>query len=236
MASRGLRFGTGLLAKDLVGHLTAPLRVHELSRGGRQLAQRFACQFAYAGGRKIEHLPDLLVALVLPKDDLDDRALIGSQLVKRGHRTREVNFLGVPDEPTYAIPMEEVLEGTLNFEYLEADSESARGRFEVNNRHKQPFGIVHGGVYSAFAEGLCSFTTYMNVREQGKIAVGSSNFTSFLRPVMSGVVTAEARALHRGRTSWVWECEFRNEEGKLCAASRVTLAVIDPPTRPGNGS
>jgi 1,4-dihydroxy-2-naphthoyl-CoA hydrolase len=132
--------------------------------------------------------------------------------------------------------MEEVLEGTLNFEYLDADSESARGQFEVNNRHKQPFGIVHGGVYAAFAEGLCSSATYMNVRGDGKIAVGSSNFTSFLRPVMGGVVTAQARALHRGRTSWVWECDFTNDEGKRCAVSRVTLAVIDPPTRPGTGS
>lgn len=125
--------------------------------------------------------------------------------------------------------MEEVLEGTLGFEYLEAGSERARGRFEVTNRHKQPFGIVHGGVYAAFAEGLCSSATYLNVRENGKIAVGSSNFTSFLRPVMSGVVSAEARALHRGRTTWVWECEFTNEAGKRCAISRVTLAVIDPP-------
>jgi 1,4-dihydroxy-2-naphthoyl-CoA hydrolase len=138
-------------------------------------------------------------------------------------------LLGVADEPTYAIPMEEVLEGTLNFKYLDAGAEHARGCFEVGNRHKQPFGIVHGGVYAAFAEGLCSSATYLNVREGGKIAVGSSNFTSFLRPVTHGVVTAEARAIHRGRTTWVWECEFRNEDGKPCALSRVTLAVIDPP-------
>ena len=126
--------------------------------------------------------------------------------------------------------MEEVLEGTLGFEYLGGDAESAHGRFEVADKHKQPFGIVHGGVYAAFAEGLCSSATYMNVRGDGKVAVGSSNFTSFLRPVMAGVVTAQARALHRGRTTWVWECEFTTEAGKRCAISRVTLAVIDPPS------
>jgi 1,4-dihydroxy-2-naphthoyl-CoA hydrolase len=126
--------------------------------------------------------------------------------------------------------MEQVLEGTLGFEYLGGDAESAHGRFEVADKHKQPFGIVHGGVYAAFAEGLCSSATYMNVRGDGKVAVGSSNFTSFLRPVMGGVVTAQARALHRGRTTWVWECEFTNEAGKRCAISRVTLAVIDPPS------
>ena len=132
------------------------------------------------------------------------------------------------DEPSYAIPIEETLEGTLGFEYLEAGSEHARGRFEVRNTHKQPFGIVHGGVYAAFAEGLCSSATYLNVHERGKVAVGSSNFTSFLRPVSEGVVSANARALHSGRTSWVWECEFTTEAGKRCAISRVTLAVIDP--------
>jgi 1,4-dihydroxy-2-naphthoyl-CoA hydrolase len=131
-------------------------------------------------------------------------------------------------EPSYAIPIEETLEGTLGFEYLEAGADHASGRFEVENKHRQPFGIVHGGVYAALAEGLCSSATYMQVVGDGKIAVGSSNYTSFLRPVSEGVVTATARALHSGRTSWVWECEFTTAEGKRCAVSRVTLAVIDP--------
>jgi uncharacterized protein (TIGR00369 family) len=125
--------------------------------------------------------------------------------------------------------MEKSLEGTLGFEYVSGDMDHAKGHFEVADRHRQPFGIVHGGVYAAFAEGLCSFVTYMNVKGEGKIAVGSSNFTSFLRPVMAGIVNAEARPLHRGRTTWVWECEFTNGEGKRCAVSRVTLAVIEPP-------
>ena len=127
--------------------------------------------------------------------------------------------------------MHETLDGLLGFEVLEMGRDHASGRFEVENRHRQPFGIVHGGVYAAFAEGLCSGATYMQVRDDGKIAVGSSNFTSFLRPVSQGVVTANARALHSGRTSWVWECEFTNEQDKRCAIARVTLAVIDPQSR-----
>ena len=137
----------------------------------------------------------------------------------------------VPDEPTYAIPIEETLDGMLGFERLEIGADHASARFEVANRHRQPFGIVHGGVYAALAEGLCSGATYMQVAGDGKIAVGSSNFTSFLRPVTHGVVTANARALHSGRTSWVWECEFTTEQGKRCAVTRVTLAVIDPQPR-----
>ena len=127
--------------------------------------------------------------------------------------------------------MEETLDGILGFEVLEVDAERASARFEVQNRHRQPFGIVHGGVYAALAEGLASGATYMQVAGNGKIAVGSSNYTSFLRPVSEGIVTATARALHSGRTSWVWEVEFTTEAGKRCAVSRVTLAVIDPQPR-----
>jgi 1,4-dihydroxy-2-naphthoyl-CoA hydrolase len=138
------------------------------------------------------------------------------------------NFMRVPDEPSYAIPIEETLDGVLGFEVLEVGADRASARFEVANKHRQAFGIVHGGVYAALAEGLCSAATYMQVAGAGKIAVGSSNHTSFLRPVSEGVVTAEARPVHSGRTSWVWECEFKNADGKRCAVTRVTLAVIDP--------
>jgi uncharacterized protein (TIGR00369 family) len=140
-------------------------------------------------------------------------------------------FMSVSDAPSYAIPREETLDGVLGFEILDTGPDHAGGRFEVDNRHRQVFGIVHGGVYAAFAEGLCSLATYLQVADSGKIAVGSSNFTSFLRPVSEGVVTAQARALHSGRTTWVWECEFTNAQGKRCAVSRVTLAVVDPPRR-----
>lgn len=142
-----------------------------------------------------------------------------------------VNLIEMATEPTYAIPMEETLDGVLGLELLEMGADRASARFEVENKHRQSFGLVHGGVYAAVAEGLASGATYMQVKNDGKLAVGSSNFTSFLRPVTHGVVTAEARALHSGRTSWVWEVEFTNEAGKRCALSRVTLAVIDPQSR-----
>jgi 1,4-dihydroxy-2-naphthoyl-CoA hydrolase len=93
----------------------------------------------------------------------------------------------------------------------------------------QPMGIVHGGVYAAIAESLASRGTADGVLALGKVPLGMSNNTSFLRPVPAGsVVHAEARAIHRGRTTWLWDVEMRNGEGKLCATSRVTIAVRDP--------
>ena len=95
----------------------------------------------------------------------------------------------------------------------------------------QPMGIVHGGIYAAIAESLASRGTADGVLELGKAPLGMSNNTSFLRPVpMGDTVHGEARAIHRGRTTWLWDIEMRNDAGKLCATSRVTIAVRDPIT------
>jgi 1,4-dihydroxy-2-naphthoyl-CoA hydrolase len=119
----------------------------------------------------------------------------------------------------------QTLDAALGFEILDAGEEHARGRFEVRDVVRQPFGVVHGGAYAAMAETLASATTYFAVHDGGDIAVGQSNHTSFLRPVSEGTVHAEARCRHRGRTSWVWEVEFTDDGGRLCALSRITLAV-----------
>ena len=121
------------------------------------------------------------------------------------------------------------LDAVLGFEVLETDAERASGRFAVAAAVLQPFGIVHGGAYAAFAETLASMATYRQVEGAGEIAVGQSNLTSFLRPVSEGVVHAEARCRHRGRTSWVWEVDFTDDRGRLAATSRVTMAVRPAP-------
>ncbi len=117
----------------------------------------------------------------------------------------------------------------LGFELTEAGEELARGHFEVTDRVRQPMGIVHGGAYAAMAETLASAATYRSVSGDGRIAMGQSNHTSFLRPVAEGTVHAEGRRRHRGRTSWVWEVDFTDDEGRLCAITRVTMAVRPAP-------
>ena len=125
--------------------------------------------------------------------------------------------------------MGSTLDGALGFELLEAGEERARGRFQVTDAVRQPMGIVHGGAYAAMAETLASATTYMHVHADGNIAVGQSNHTSFLRPVFEGTVHCEARRRHRGRTTWVWEVDFTDDDGRLCALARVTMAVRPAP-------
>jgi 1,4-dihydroxy-2-naphthoyl-CoA hydrolase len=128
------------------------------------------------------------------------------------------------------VPIQGTMAEALDFEFLEVEEEYARGRFPVAAPVQQPFGIVHGGAYAAMAETLASMATYMAVLDNGEMAMGQSNHTSFLRPVSEGYVNAEARARHRGRTSWVWEVDFTDDEGRLCALTRVTMAVRPAPS------
>ena len=91
--------------------------------------------------------------------------------------------------------------------------------------HKQPFGLVHGGVLAALAEGLASEATMRAVGPEGMVAQGMANNLNFLRPVFGGTVNAEARRRHRGRTTWVWDVEITDDEGRRCAMTRMTIAV-----------
>jgi 1,4-dihydroxy-2-naphthoyl-CoA hydrolase len=127
--------------------------------------------------------------------------------------------LELPFEPTlgfdrvYGLEIDEIADGLV------------RGRVQVRDDLKQPAGLVHGGVYAAIAESLATNGTAAMVHGDGNAAMGLSNQTSFLRPVTAGVITAVARARHRGRTTWVWEVELSDDDGRLCALTRVTVAV-----------
>jgi len=114
-------------------------------------------------------------------------------------------------------------------ELLELGAERAHGRLMIRDEHKQPFGLVHGGIYAAVAEGLTSYSTVSVVWADGKVASGMSNHTSFLRPVTGGTIDARATCRHSGRTTWVWEVDMTDDNGRLCAVSRVTLAIRELP-------
>ena len=98
-------------------------------------------------------------------------------------------------------------------------------RVAVADRHKQPFGVVHGGVYASIAESLASQATAQAVMPDGNIAMGLANQTSFMRPITQGTIHAEARRRHRGATTWVWDVEITDDQGRRCALTRMTIAV-----------
>ena len=110
-------------------------------------------------------------------------------------------------------------------EWIDLDPDNAQARLAIEPRHLQPYGIVHGGVYSTLAESICSAATYNAVSGDGMVAMGQANDTTFLRPVGEGHITATARTRHRGRTTWIWDVELSDDEGRVCALSRMTIAV-----------
>jgi 1,4-dihydroxy-2-naphthoyl-CoA hydrolase len=110
-------------------------------------------------------------------------------------------------------------------EVEEAGDDVVRARVPVERHVTQPLGLVHGGVYASIAEALASLGTNIGVVPRGSVGLGMSNHSTFLRPVSKGTVHAVARRRHRGRTTWVWDVEMTDDDDRLCAVSRVTIAV-----------
>ena len=125
-------------------------------------------------------------------------------------------------------PGRDGLGDTLGLEYVETSPDQVRARVPVAEHLLQPSGLVHGGVHSAIAESICSAATWLAVHDEGMAAMGQSNSATFMRPITEGHVNALARPRHRGRTTWVWDVEITDDDDRLCALVRVTVAV-----RPG---
>jgi 1,4-dihydroxy-2-naphthoyl-CoA hydrolase len=106
-----------------------------------------------------------------------------------------------------------------------------RARVAVRDELRQPFGLVHGGVLASIAEALASLGTAAAVVPDGNAPMGLSNSTSFLRPVVAGTIHACAVRRHRGRTTWIWDVEMSDDDGRVCALSRMTIAVRPAPPR-----
>ncbi len=118
-------------------------------------------------------------------------------------------------------------------EWLRLDPDDARARVLLTDDLKQPYGIMHGGVYSSLVESLCSYATAVAVYEDGMITMGQSIEVSFVRPVTVGHAEARAVARHRGRSTWVWEVEVLDDDERLCALAKMTMAVRPRPPQTG---
>ena len=111
-------------------------------------------------------------------------------------------------------------------ELVELGDELVRARVEVQDRHRQPAGLVHGGLYATIAESMAVAGTNCGVSANGRAATGLSTQTSFLRPITGDRIEATARPRHRGRSTWVWEVEISDARGRLCVLSRVTISAV----------
>lgn len=100
------------------------------------------------------------------------------------------------------------------------------GHVDIDERHHQPFGLVHGGVWCSIVEQFGSVAAAASVRERGEVVVGVSNQTDFLRPVRSGRIDIVATPLQRGRLQHLWLVEMLREDGKPVARGHLRAQVL----------
>ncbi len=116
----------------------------------------------------------------------------------------------------------------LGLQIDEISQEHVRGHLDCDERHHQPFGIVHGGVWCAVIESVASIAATMRVAADGKIVVGVSNSTDFLRAHRRGRVDAVSSPVHVGRTQQLWQATLtRQEDGKTVARGQVRLQNVE---------
>lgn len=121
-------------------------------------------------------------------------------------------------------------DAVMGFELVRATKEEVVLEYDVDEKHHQPYGIVHGGVHCATVETVCSIGAGLNATARGQSVVGLENHTSFIRAVRRGRVRVTATPITRGRRSQVWEAVARNEAGETVATGRVRLLCLDPGT------
>lgn len=115
----------------------------------------------------------------------------------------------------------------LGIAITEIGEDFLRGTMPVDQRTKQPYGLLHGGSSAMLAETLASVGANMCVEKEGQQAVGLELNCNHVRAVTQGIVTGTARPVHVGRKTQVWDIRIEDERGKVCCVSRLTLAVIE---------
>jgi len=114
---------------------------------------------------------------------------------------------------------------TLGIMITEIGDDFLSASMPVDHRTHQPMGIMHGGASVSLAETVGSIASFMAVDDE-HYCVGLDINANHIRAVRSGLVTAIARPLHRGKSTHVWEIKITDESARLVSAARLTMAVL----------
>ena len=111
--------------------------------------------------------------------------------------------------------------------FVRATADEVTAELEIGPRHRQAYGIVHGGVYSGIIETVSSVAAAIWARRHNQTVVGIENHTSFLNAVREGKLTVTARPLMRGRRTQVWQATVTDAAGRIAAEGRVRLLSLE---------
>ena len=107
-------------------------------------------------------------------------------------------------------------------------ADRVEGVIDLGPAHHTPWGVVHGGVYTAAIESAASVGATTAVADRGQIAVGTNNNADFLRSMTSGTVAVTAAPVQQGRTQQLWDVRITDESGRVIARGTVRLQNIQP--------
>lgn len=114
----------------------------------------------------------------------------------------------------------------LDIEFTDIGDDHLTARMPVNEKTRQPYGILHGGASVVLAETVGSVASYLVVDHDKFLTVGQEINANHLRAVREGFVTATCTPLHLGGGSHVWDIRLRDDQGRLTCVSRLTVAVL----------
>jgi 1,4-dihydroxy-2-naphthoyl-CoA hydrolase len=116
----------------------------------------------------------------------------------------------------------------MGLRFVRATADEVVVEWEVAAQHRQPYGIVHGGVHCGVIETIASVGAAIYAAPRGQAVVGLENHTSFIHAVREGLLRGTARPITRGRRTQVWEGEIRDISGRIVATGRVRLLCLEP--------
>ncbi|WP_210365722.1 hotdog fold thioesterase [Bacillus sp. REN3] len=122
--------------------------------------------------------------------------------------------------------LEKTLISALGIEITELQKGKVTATMPVDDRTRQPFGLLHGGASVALAETVASVGSFELVDKENEVVVGLEINANHIRAKRDGYVTAIATVLHHGKSTMVWDIKITDEQGELVCISRCTIAVV----------
>jgi 1,4-dihydroxy-2-naphthoyl-CoA hydrolase len=116
--------------------------------------------------------------------------------------------------------------GLLGIEFTEIGDDFIKAIMPVDDRTRQPYGILHGGASVVLTETLGSVASNLVLDTNFKMGVGLEVNANHLRPVKSGFVTGICTPIHIGGKTHVWDIKLYNDQGKITCVSRLTTAIV----------
>lgn len=115
----------------------------------------------------------------------------------------------------------------MGLQFSKVTTEECVGEVTIGEIHRQPYGIVHGGVHAGLIEAACSTGAAVVAMARGQSVVGLENSTSFIAAVREGTLRVAATPVTRGRRTQVWQATVTDAAGKICATGRVRLMCLE---------